>query len=141
MKKIISLFCIILLLTAGNLFAQEKEFVEEKKEPIRVGVFLDMTGQISMFGIATHNGVKLAVDEIDALGGINGRKLEIFLEDDTGRPEQARRVVEKLVSEDKVHAIIGEVASTNSLAAAPVAQEAKIPMISPSSTNPRVNER
>lgn len=64
----------------------------------------------------------------------------MLFEDDQGRPEQAKTVVQKLISQDKVQAILGEVASTNSLAAAPVAQEAKIPMISPSSTNPKVTE-
>ncbi|MDQ3061509.1 MAG: ABC transporter substrate-binding protein, partial [Acidobacteriota bacterium] len=81
-----------------------------------------------------------AVDEINALGGIDGRKIEIFLEDDEGRPELAKTVIGKLISENKVHAIIGEVASSNSLAAAPIAQEAKIPMISPASTNPKVTQ-
>lgn len=132
MKKLIFI-CFVFFLVVINAFAQ-------KKEPVRVGVFLDMTGQTSSFGIATNNGIEMAVTEINALGGINGRKLEIFLEDDAGRPEKAKSAVEKLISEYKVHAIIGEVASTNSLAAAPVAQEARIPMITPSSTNPKVTE-
>ena len=69
-----------------------------------------------------------------------GKKIELVIEDDQGRPEQAKTVVQKLISQDKVQAVLGEVASTNSLAAAPVAQEAKIPMITPSSTNPKVTE-
>ncbi len=64
----------------------------------------------------------------------------MLVEDDQGRPEQAKTVVSKLINQDKVQAVLGEVASTNSLAAAPVAQEAKIPMITPSSTNPKVTE-
>lgn len=132
MKKFL-LFTLLLLSFTANIFSQEEA-------SFRIGVFLDMSGQTSSFGTATHNGIKMAVDEINAKGGIDGRKLEIVLEDDEGRPEKAKTVVQKLISEKKVHAIIGEVASTNSLAAAPEAQSAKIPMISSSSTNPKVTE-
>lgn len=109
-------------------------------DTIKVGVYGDLTGQTSSFGQSTKNGIQLAVDEINAAGGVNGKKIELVIEDDQGRPEQAKTVVSKLVNQDKVVAVLGEVASTNSLAAAPVAQEAKVPMISPSSTNPKVTE-
>jgi branched-chain amino acid transport system substrate-binding protein len=109
-------------------------------DTIKVGVFADLTGQTSSFGQSTKNGVELAVEEINNAGGINGKKIEMLVEDDQGRPEQAKTVVSKLINQDHVQAVLGEVASTNSLAAAPVAQEAKIPMITPSSTNPKVTE-
>ena len=109
-------------------------------DTIKVGVYGDLTGQTSSFGQSTKNGVELAVEEINAAGGVNGKKIQLLIEDDQGRPEQAKTVVSKLINQDKVQAILGEVASTNSLAAAPVAQEAKIPMITPSSTNPKVTE-
>lgn len=107
---------------------------------IKVGVYGDLTGQTSSFGQSTINGIRLAVDEINAAGGVGGRKITLISEDDQGRPEQATTVVQKLINQDKVSAILGEVASTNSLAAAPVAQGARIPMITPSSTNPKVTE-
>jgi branched-chain amino acid transport system substrate-binding protein len=107
-------------------------------DTIKVGVYGDLTGQTSSFGQSTKNGIELAVEEINNAGGVNGKKIQLIVEDDQGRPEQAKTVVSKLINQDKVQAVLGEVASTNSLAAAPVAQEAKIPMISPSSTNPRV---
>lgn len=110
-------------------------------DTIKVGVYGDLTGQTASFGQSTKNGVQLAVDEINAAGGINGKKIELVVEDDQGTPEKAKTVISKLISQDKVQAVIGEVASSNSLAAAPVAQEAKIPMISPSSTNPAVTEK
>ena len=113
---------------------------ENTGDTIKVGVYGDLTGQTSSFGQSTKNGIELAVEEINAAGGVNGKKIQLLIEDDQGRPEQAKTVVSKLISQDKVHAILGEVASTNSLAAAPVAQEAKIPMITPSSTNPKVTE-
>ncbi|HEY0426255.1 MAG TPA: ABC transporter substrate-binding protein [Pyrinomonadaceae bacterium] len=109
-------------------------------DTIKVGVYGDLTGQTSSFGQSTKNGVQLAVDEINAAGGVNGKKITLVVEDDQGRPEQAKTVISKLINQDKVQAVLGEVASSNSLAAAPVAQEAHIPMITPSSTNPKVTE-
>jgi branched-chain amino acid transport system substrate-binding protein len=109
-------------------------------DTIKVGVYGDVTGATSSFGQSTRNGIQLAFDEINAAGGVNGKKLEMIFEDDQGTPEKAKTVISKLVNQDKVVAVLGEVASSNSLAAAPVAQEAKIPMITPSSTNPKVTE-
>jgi|CXWL01.1.fsa_nt_gi branched-chain amino acid transport system substrate-binding protein len=108
--------------------------------PIKVGVFMDLSGQTSSFGQSSVAGAKMAAAGINAAGGIDGRKIELVIEDDQGRPEQAATVVTKLVNQDKVAAIIGEVASSNSLAAAPIAQQAHVPMITPSSTNPKVTQ-
>jgi branched-chain amino acid transport system substrate-binding protein len=108
--------------------------------PILVGYYGDLSGRTSSFGQSTKNGVEMAADEINKAGGLNGRQIKILTEDDQGEPNKAATVVTKLINQDKVIAILGEVASSNSLAAAPKAQEAKIPMISPSSTNPAVTQ-
>jgi branched-chain amino acid transport system substrate-binding protein len=108
--------------------------------PIAVGYYGDLSGRTSSFGQSTKNGVEMAADEINKAGGINGRTVQIITEDDQGEPNKAATVVTKLINQDKVQAILGEVASSNSLAAAPKAQEAKVPMISPSSTNPAVTQ-
>lgn len=107
---------------------------------IRVGYYGDLSGRTSNFGVSTKNGVMMAADEINKAGGINGRQIEILSEDDEGRPEKAATVVTKLIDQDKVIALVGEVASGNSLAAAPKAQSSRVPMISPSSTNPAVTQ-
>lgn len=107
---------------------------------IIVGYYGDLTGRTASFGQSTKNGVEMAIDEINKAGGIMGRKVRVIVEDDQGEPNKAATVVSKLVNQDKVHAVLGEVASSNSLAAAPKAQEARIPMISPSSTNPNVTQ-
>lgn len=109
-------------------------------DTIKIGVYGDTTGATSSFGVSTKNGIQLAFEEINAAGGVGGKKLEMVFEDDQGSPEKAKTVMSKLINQDKVVAVLGEVASSNSLAAAPVAQEAKIPMITPSSTNPKVTE-
>ena len=108
--------------------------------PNRVGYYGDLTGRTSNFGVSTKNGAMMAADEINKAGGINNRQIEILSEDDEGRPEKAATVVTKLIDQDKVIALVGEVASGNSLAAAPKAQAAHVPMISPSSTNPAVTQ-
>jgi branched-chain amino acid transport system substrate-binding protein len=140
-RTLITLGLAALLLTA---FACERRGdgtgTADSGGAIRVGVYGDLSGQTSSFGESTRNGVKMAIDEINAAGGINGRKVEVVVEDDQGQPQQASTVVTKLINQDKVVAIIGEVASSNSLAAAPKAQEAKVPMITPSSTNPKVTQ-
>lgn len=107
---------------------------------IKVGVYGDLTGQTSSFGQSTKNGAQMAADEVNAAGGINGRQIQVVVEDDQGEPGKAATVVQKLINQDQVRALIGEVASSNSIAAAPAAQDAKVPMISPSSTNPKVTQ-
>ena len=109
-----------------------------ESDTIKIGVFGDLTGQTASFGQSTKNGVQLALEEINAAGGVNGKKIEAIYEDDQGRPEQAKTTASKLVNQDKVHALIGEATSSNSLAAAPVAQDAHIPMVSHGSTNEQV---
>ena len=108
---------------------------------IPVGVYGALTGDQAAFGTSTVNGVKLAADEINAAGGVLGRKIRLIVEDDQGRAEEAASVVTKLVTGSDVIALIGENSSNQSLAAAPIAQANGVPMISPSSTNPAVTEK
>jgi branched-chain amino acid transport system substrate-binding protein len=105
---------------------------------IVIGEFAALSGTTATFGQSTHNGVMMAADALNAAGGIGGRKVRILVEDDQSKPEEAATVVTKLISQEKVVAIIGEAASTRTMAAAPIAQAHKIPMVSPSSTNPQV---
>jgi branched-chain amino acid transport system substrate-binding protein len=106
-----------------------------------VGVYGALTGSEAAFGTSTVNGVRMAADEINAAGGINGRKIKLFIEDDQGRAEEAASVVTKLITSDNVLGLIGENSSNQSLAAAPTAQQYGVPMISPSSTNPAVTQK
>lgn len=111
-------------------------------EDIIVGSFASLTGTEATFGVNSNNGVQLAADEINAAGGVlNGRKIRLIVEDDQSKPGQSISAVKKLISNDKATAIIGEIASSRSMEAAPVCQSAGIPMISPGSTNPLVTEK
>jgi branched-chain amino acid transport system substrate-binding protein len=107
---------------------------------IRVGHFASMTGDTATFGQSADRGMQLAIQEINAAGGVLGRPLELITEDDRSVTEEARSAAQKLLQRDRVVALLGEVASSRSLAAAPEAQRARIPMISPASTNPKVTE-
>ena len=108
--------------------------------PIKVGEFASLTGKEAAFGQSSHKGTLLAVEEINAAGGVLGRKIQLITEDNQSKAGESATIAKKLISRDKVVALIGEVASMRSLEAAPIAQQFRIPMISPSSTNPKVTE-
>ena len=110
-------------------------------DKVRVGVFMSLTGSTANFGISSTNGIKMAADEVNAAGGINGKQIELNIQDDRSDAQEAATIVTKFVTQDGVHAILGEVASSRSIAAAPIAQNAKIPMLTPSSTNPEVTRK
>jgi branched-chain amino acid transport system substrate-binding protein len=142
MKRILFMLLSTALLLTAFVACERKgeQGAVSESGPIKVGVYADLSGQTSSFGQSTVNGIQMAADEINKAGGINGREIKLVIEDDQGRPEQAATVVTKLIAQDQVRAVLGEVASSNSLAAAPKAQAAKVPMITPSSTNPKVTQ-
>jgi branched-chain amino acid transport system substrate-binding protein len=107
---------------------------------IVVGEYGSLTGGQATFGQSTHNGIMLAMDELNSAGGINGRKFRVITEDDQSKAEEAANAVTKLISQNNVIAVLGEVASSSSLAAAPICQSNKVPMITPSSTNEKVTQ-
>jgi branched-chain amino acid transport system substrate-binding protein len=130
MRRIAFLAVVLGLCSAPFLHAQD----------IVIGEYGSLTGGTATFGISTDEGLQLALDQINAKGGVLGKQIKVVVEDDQSRPEEAVTVVQKLINQNHVVAVIGEVASTRSLAAAPVCQKAHIPMLSPSSTNPKVTE-
>jgi branched-chain amino acid transport system substrate-binding protein len=130
---------LVLLLFLGLALSCSQQ-TNDEHSTIRIGFFGDLSGPTFNFGQSASNGVLMAADEINQAGGINGRKIDIVTEDDKGSPELAAQITGKLIDRDKVIAIIGAGASGNSLAAAPKAQSAHIPLIAPSSTNPAVTQ-
>ncbi len=112
------------------------------REPdaIKLGHYGSLTGKDAAFGVATRKGVLLAIEEINAKGGVLGRPLAYLVEDIQSKQGESATAVKKLISRDKVVAVIGANASANSLEAAPICQNSKIPMMAISSTNPRVTE-
>jgi len=107
-----------------------------------IGEYGSLTGGDATFGQSTKAGVEVAMDELMAgkQGKIGGMSVRVVVEDDQGRPEEAASVVQKLINQDRVIAVVGEVASSRSLAGGPICQQNGVPMISPSSTNPGVTQ-
>jgi branched-chain amino acid transport system substrate-binding protein len=128
-----------LIAVAALAFAGCNKKAAESNE-ILVGHYGSLTGATATFGQSAQKGIEMAVDAVNQSGGVLGKKLKVLVEDDQGKPEEAQTVVTKLINKDRVVALLGEIASSNSLAAAPVAQAARIPMISPGSTNPKVTQ-
>ncbi len=110
------------------------------EDAILIGHYGSLTGSEATFGQSTSNGIRLALKEFNAAGGLNGRKVELKEYDTRGDAGEAKLAVERLVKSDKVACVIGEVASKLSLAGGPVCQQAGVPMITPSSTNPKVTQ-
>jgi branched-chain amino acid transport system substrate-binding protein len=107
---------------------------------IVIGHYASMTGSTAHFGQDTDRGVRMAIDEANAAGGVLGKKLKLVTLDTRGDSAEAANAVNRLIDVEKVSAVLGEVASSLSLAGGRVAQRRKIPMISPTSTNPKVTE-
>ncbi|AKQ63310.1 Branched-chain amino acid ABC transporter, amino acid-binding protein [Myxococcus hansupus] len=108
---------------------------------ILLGQVGSLTGGQATFGISTRNGIELALKEANAAGGVKGKKLAIRVYDNQSKPEEAAQAATRLITQDKVALILGDVASSNSLAMAEKAQAAGVPMITPSSTNPTVTDK
>jgi branched-chain amino acid transport system substrate-binding protein len=107
---------------------------------IKIGFFGDLSGPTFNFGESAKNGILMAADEINQAGGIDGRRLDVVIDDDGGSPEKAAMLTARLIDEDKVVTIIAGGTSGNGRAAAPKAQSARIPLIAPSSTDPAVTQ-
>ena len=108
--------------------------------PIRIGEFASLTGSEATFGQSSHQGTQLAIEEINKAGGVLGRQIELITEDNQTKPGESATIAKKLINRDRVVALLGEVASGRSIEAAYVCQAAGTPMVSPSSTNPKVTE-
>ena len=109
-------------------------------DTIKIGEFASLTGKEATFGTSAHEGTLLAIEQVNLAGGVLGKKIELITEDDQTKAGEPANAVNKLISKDGVVAILGEVASSRSLEAAPICQQNKIPMISPASTNPTVTQ-
>jgi branched-chain amino acid transport system substrate-binding protein len=129
---------IVLFALAFSCSRQTEITNQPDRSRIKIGYFGDLSGPTFNFGQSAINGVLMAADQLNQGGGINGRKIDVVIEDDKGSPEEAARLTAKLIDKDKVIAIVAGGTSGNSRAAAPKAQSSHVPLISPSSTDPAV---
>ena len=107
---------------------------ETKKEPIKLGAVFITTGPSAGYGISQTAGLKVALDEINAAGGINGHPLVVQFEDTGGDKDKAINAVQKLIDKDNVLAIIGPTLSAEMFAAGPVANQKGVPILGISNT-------
>ncbi len=124
----------------GNRAVPAKAAPANGSDTILFGHVASLTGEQATFGLSSDEGIRLAVEEQNARGLVRGKKIAVKTYDDQGKSEEAAIAATRLIVEDKVTILLGEVASTRSLAFAPIADEKKVPMISPSSTNPSVTK-
>jgi len=111
---------------------------ESRSNNIKIGAFLSLTGATSAYGISASNAINLAADETNSSGGIDGKQIQIDVEDDQSNTQQVPDVVNHLIKEHKVHALIAEPVSTRAMVAAPIAQQNQIVMISSASVKPEL---
>lgn len=129
-----------LLSVLGLLVAFSLVACKRAPDTIKIGIAGPMTGSVAKFGEQLQKGAQAAVDDINAAGGINGKKLELVSGDDACDPKQAQSVANKLV-DAKVYAVIGHFCSSSTIPASVVYSEANILEITPASTNPQVTDR
>ncbi|MCA1633463.1 MAG: ABC transporter substrate-binding protein, partial [Acidobacteria bacterium] len=107
-------------------------------EKIRIGAFMSLTGDTGQYGLSASNGMLMAVEEANTQGGVGGRRVELMVRDTRSDVGETVRVVSQFIGEAHVHALLGEIVSSRSLIAAPVAQAAGVPMLTPSSTSAEI---
>lgn len=130
----------LVLALAGWTGCKKQEGASAAGDTIAIGEYASLTGNEAAFGRSSHRGTELAIEELNKAGGVLGKQLKLITEDTQSKEGESSTVVSKLISRERVVAVLGEVASGRSLEAGPICQQNKIPMISPSSTNPRVTQ-
>ena len=129
---------VVLIIIVGGYFLLQNKPQPATGEPIKVGFMGALTGDAVTLGVSIKAAVELARDEINAAGGVNGRPIELVSEDSECDAKAATNAASKLMTIDKVVAVIGGLCSSETLAAAPLANSNQVPLISYSSTNPQI---
>lgn len=111
------------------------------QEKLKIGAFMSLTGDTAQYGISALNGIRMAVEEANARGGVGGHRVELLVQDTLSSDVETDLVVRRLAGEFRVHALIGEIVSSRSLRAAGIAQAERVPMLTPSSTSPEVTKQ
>lgn len=107
--------------------------------PVRLGAVLPLTGSLSRYGKSLERGALLAVEQVNANGGIEGRRLELLTMDSGSSPEAAAKMFQKLVVEELVPAVVGGASTAECLAMAPVAERYRRVLLSPSASGPQIS--
>lgn len=139
-KKFASLFLATSLLAGvlAGCSSGDEGSSSKDGDTIKIGANLELSGAVASYGSSEADAIDLAVEEINAAGGIDGKKIELIKVDNKSDAAEATNAAIKLTSQDKVTAIIGAATSGNSVAQVQIATDSKTPMISPSGTSTTV---
>ncbi len=117
------------LLATAAVMALSVSFAQAQQPPIKIGAVLSATGGASFLGDPEKKTLEMYVADINAKGGINGRKVEVIIYDDASNPNNARTFATRLIEQDKVDAMLAGSTTASTMAIIPLAEEAEIPLI------------
>lgn len=143
MKKVFSVMLVALLalaMLAGCSGGGPKSGAQDDADTIVIGGLAPLTGNVSQYGIAAYNGAQIAVDEINEAGGVLGKDVTFICEDEKGDPTEAINAYNKLVENDKIVALVGDVTTKPTIAVAQKAAQDGTPMITPTGTGAEITE-
>ncbi|MCI6663126.1 MAG: ABC transporter substrate-binding protein [Spirochaetia bacterium] len=133
-KALVVLFVVMI---AGMMFTGCSK---KTSDTIKIGGIFPLSGSVAVYGTECRNGVELAINEINAAGGINGKMLELVAEDDEGSPEKSVNAYKKLVTKDKCSIIIGSLTSGCTAAISSLAQAQKVLLLAPAATQTDITD-
>ncbi len=136
LKKTAEIVCVALLCLGGVFTGCSKD----SGDTIKIGGIFPLSGEVAVYGTECRNGIMLAIDEINAAGGVNGKQLELVGEDDEGSPEKSVNVYKKLVTKDNCDVIIGSLTSGCTAAISSLAQAQKVLLLAPAATLTSITE-
>lgn len=135
-RRIFTLSAAILSLTATA--SGIASMAQAAEDTIKLGIVAPMSGPNARYGAFSMHGAELAVKDINAAGGVDGRKIELFNADSQGTPVEGVSATRRLIDEDEVSYIIGDVSSSVTLAMQPVAEDAGVLLLNAASSNPKI---
>lgn len=138
---LMSLLCLMCALGAGCGRGDVVGTRARAEEKLKIGAFMSLTGDTAQYGISALNGIRMAVEEANARGGVGGHRVELIVQDTRSDAVETEVVVRRLAGEYGVQALVGEIVSSRSLVAARIAQGERVPMLTPSSTSPEVTKQ
>lgn len=137
-KKVVGAVCMTTLVAAAVAGCGKSGGKSGGGDTIKVGALFELTGNVANYGTSTLNGFKMAVDEVNAKGGVNGKKIEVVQADNKSEPSESGNAATKLVTQDKVVAVVGPATSGSVAAAEPILTANKTPLIAPCATAPAI---
>lgn len=134
-KSFLLVLCVVALAFAGC-----SKGADAGSDVIKIGGIFPLSGDVAVYGVSCRNGVELAIKEINAAGGINGKQIVLISEDDEGKPEKSVNAYKKLVTKDKVGMIIGSLTSGCTAAITELAQSQKVVLLAPAATQASITD-